>query len=187
MHYIDVRYVFDTYVFDNGNLAIMYKGLILYCTYRWKYLHKYTDSLVNINFQKSIISIHKTCRQPFSLWRFCRTGFVSWEKDTDIKLSKPWNRWIFGRKLPLRKHGICTPDRWIIFDCWSRRASTVKGITGMSKPYDSQHGYKRKTLEVAESDETQDGITNQYNYIKGNQNSWFYHRNWFVSGFELLL
>ena len=51
MHYIDVRYVFDTYVFDNGNLAIMYKGLILYCTYRWKYLHKYTDSLVNINFQ----------------------------------------------------------------------------------------------------------------------------------------
>ena len=60
MHYIDVRYVFDTYVFDNGNLAIVYKGLILYCTYRWKYLHKYTDSLVNINFQKSIISIHKT-------------------------------------------------------------------------------------------------------------------------------
>lgn len=88
MHYIDLRYVFDTYVFDHGNLAIVYKGLILYCTYRWKYLHKYTDSLVNINFQKSIISIHKlcTCRQPVSLWRFCRTGFVSWEKDTDIKL-----------------------------------------------------------------------------------------------------
>ena len=88
MHYIDVRYVFDTYVFDNGNLAIVYKGLILYCTYRWKYLHKYTASPVNINFQKSIISIHKlcTCRQPVSLWRFCRTGFVSWEKDTDIKL-----------------------------------------------------------------------------------------------------
>ena len=66
-------------------------------------------------------------------------------------------------------------------------ASTVKGIRGMSQPCDSQHGYRRKTLEVAGSDETQDGVTNQYNFIKGSQNSGFYHRSWFVSGFELLL
>ena len=103
MHYIDVRYVFDTYVFDHGNLAIVYKGLILYCTYRWKYLHKYTDSLVNINFQKSIISIHKlcTCRQPESCWNSLKLGQKTRRRKRREDLQsyleeQMWRRWRAG-------------------------------------------------------------------------------------------